>query len=168
VGMLASATAFVTMTAWDADSLDGLAATASLAVCGFGFGLALAPVNAALLAATAPSVHGVSSALVVVARMIGMLVGISVLTTVGLARFYAVEASIPPPTQLCPADPTKCPAYTNLLREAGLTELHTVFAGAAVCALVAAVLAALLLRGHEAALGLSGMRTGGLGQSTER
>lgn len=167
-GMVASAAAFVTMTRWDAESLDGLAATVSLVVCGFGFGLALAPVNAALLAATAPAVHGVSSAFVVVARMIGMLVGISVLTTVGLARFYAIEESIPPPTRLCPENPTSCPAYTNLLRDAGLTELHTVFAGAAVCAVVAAALAAALLRGHEAAGGVSGIRTGGLGQSTDR
>jgi MFS family permease len=167
-GMVASAVAFVTMTAWDLRSLDQPASTLSLAVCGFGFGLALAPVNAALLAATEPAVHGVSSALVVVARMIGMLVGISALTTVGLSRFYAVEESIPPPTRLCPADPASCRAYTDLLRDAGLTQLHTVFAGAAVCALVAAVLSLLLLRGHEAARGLSGMRTGGLGQSTDR
>jgi len=167
-GMLASAVAFAAMTGWDARALDGPAATVALVVCGLGFGLALAPVNAALLAATAPAVHGISSALVVVARMVGMLVGISVLTTIGLARFYAVEASIPPPTRLCPEHPTSCPPYVALLREAGLTQLHTVFAGAAVCALVAAVLGVLLLRGHDAARGLSGIRTGGIGQSTER
>jgi MFS family permease len=167
-GMVASAGAFVAMTTWDATSLDGFAATAALVVCGLGFGLALAPVNAALLAATAPAVHGVSSALVVVARMVGMLVGISALTTIGLTRFYAVEESVPPPTRLCPRDPADCDRYVDLLREAGLTQLHTVFAGAAVCALVAAVLAVLLLRGHEAARGLSGLRTGGIGQSTER
>jgi MFS family permease len=168
VGMLAAAAAFATMTTWGIRSLDGVAATLALVVCGFGFGLALAPVNAALLAATAPAVHGVSSALVVVARMVGMLVGISGLTTIGLARFYAVEESIPPPTRLCPDAPTDCDRYVALLRDAGLTQLHTVFAGAAVCALVAAVLAVLLLRGHEAAHGLSGIRTGGLGQSADR
>jgi MFS family permease len=168
VGMVGSAGAFAAMTTWDERSLDQAAATVALVVCGLGFGLALAPVNAALLAATAPAVHGVSSALVVVARMVGMLVGISALTTIGLARFYAVEASVPPPTRLCPRHPTSCPEYVGLLREAGLTQLHTVFAGAAVCALVAAALAVLLLRGHEAARGLSGIRTGGIGQSTDR
>ncbi len=168
VGMAASAAAFVAMTGWDARSLDGAGATVALVVCGLGFGLALAPVNAALLAATAPAVHGISSALVVVARMVGMLVGISALTTIGLARFYTVEASIPSPTRLCPGHPATCRPYISLLREAGLTQLHTVFAGAAVCALVAAVLGLGLLRGHDAARGLSGIRTGGIGQSTDR
>ena len=66
----------------------------ALVVCGFGFGLALAPVNAAILASTDPDVHGVSTAMVVVARMVGMLVGISALTTIGLRRYYA-EAGRP-------------------------------------------------------------------------
>ena len=66
----------------------------ALVVCGFGFGLALAPVNAAILASTDPDVHGVSTAMVVVARMVGMLVGISALTTIGLHRYYA-EAGRP-------------------------------------------------------------------------
>jgi len=167
-GMVACAAGFAAMTGWGERSLDGAGATVALVVCGFGFGLALAPVNAALLAATAPAVHGISSALVVVARMVGMLVGISALTTIGLARFYAVEASIPPPTRLCPEHPTTCQPYISMLREAGLTQLHTVFAGAAVCALVAGVLGVLLLRGPDAARGLSGIRTGGIGQSTER
>ena len=62
---------------------------------GFGFGLALAPVNAAVLASTDDDVHGLASALVVVARMVGMLVGISALTTIGLRRYYAEQADLP-------------------------------------------------------------------------
>jgi MFS family permease len=169
VGMTGSAAGFVAMTGWDARSLDSPGSTVALVVCGFGFGLALAPVNAALLSATPDAVHGVVSALVVVARMVGMLVGVSALTTIGLARFYAVEASIPPPTRLCPARPTSCAPYVDLLREAGLAQLHTIFAGAAVCALVAAVLAVLLLRGRVSRDdALSAVRGGGLGQTTDR
>ena len=42
--------------------------------------------------------HGVTSALLVVARMVGMLVGISALTTIGLRRYYAVQVDLPPPS----------------------------------------------------------------------
>lgn len=147
VGMTAGAAAFVAMTQWDETAVEGIPATIALVVCGLGFGVAIAPVNAALLAATESAVHGLSSALVVVARMVGMLVGISALTTLGLARFYAASADIPAPDLLCPDSPGNCPAYLDALREAGLTQLHTVFAGAAGCAVVAAALALLLLRG---------------------
>jgi hypothetical protein len=78
--------------------------------------------------------------------MVGMLVGISGLTTIGLARFYAVEADTPGPADLCPSSPAHCPAYTSALKDAGLAQLHAVFAGAAGCAALAAVLALVLLR----------------------
>ena len=89
VGMAMSAAGFVLMSRWDVDTLDDPSSNIALVVCGFGFGLALAPVNAAILARTDPDVHGVSTAMVVVARMVGMLVGISALTTIGLRRYYA-------------------------------------------------------------------------------
>ena len=75
---------------------------------GFGFGLALAPVNAALLAATDGDVHGVASALLVVARMVGMLVGISALTTIGLRRYYAEPGDLPPPLAGLRRSTTRC------------------------------------------------------------
>ena len=61
-------------------ALYGAPAQLLLVVAGFGFGLAVAPVNAVLLASTAAAVHGLASALAVLARTVGMLVGLSVLT----------------------------------------------------------------------------------------
>jgi len=116
-----------------------------LAACGLGFGLAIAPVNAALLGAVRAALHGLASALVVVARMVGMLVGLSVLTAVGLHSYYGAQARIPSPLQLCPTSAT-CPAYDALVKHAIVDELHTVFLGAALCAGVAAMLSAALLR----------------------
>jgi hypothetical protein len=143
--MLLSAVGFVWMSTWGLTSLSSPVATIPLVLAGLGFGLALAPVNAALLAATADAVHGITSALLVVARMVGMLVGISALTTIGLRRYYAVQVDLPTPAQVC-ASGTQCKAYTTLLKEAGLEQLQTVFVGAAVCAVVAAVIALVLLR----------------------
>ena len=145
-GMAMAAVSFVLMAGWDADALHSWTATGPLVLGGLGFGLAVAPVNAALLAATDRSVHGVTSALLVVARMVGMLVGISALTTIGLHRFYDVSASIPPVQDLCPETPTDCPEYGDRLLDAGLAQLDAVFLGAALCAVVAGALALALLR----------------------
>jgi hypothetical protein len=117
-----------------------------LVLAGLGFGLALPPVNAAVLASTAPAVHGLASAMVVVARMIGMLVGVAGLTTLGLRRYYAEQAGLPPVKEVC-GGASRCAAFSDLIRSAGVAQEHTVFAGAAATAVVAAVLAVLLLRG---------------------
>ncbi len=144
-GMVLAAIGFSWMAQWGLTSLDSWLATLPLVAAGLGFGLALAPVNAALLASTADAVHGVTSALLVVARMVGMLVGISALTTVGLRRYYAVQVDLPAPGDVC-ATGTQCAEYTRMLKEAGLAQLQTVFVGAAVCAVLAAVVALVTFR----------------------
>ncbi len=143
--MVLAAAGFGWMSTWGLTSIGSWTATVPLLLTGLGFGLALAPVNAALLAATADAVHGVTSALLVVSRMVGMLVGISALTTIGLRRYYAVQVDLPSPSDVCSSG-TQCSAYTRLLKEAGLAQLHTVFVGAAGCALLAGLLALLLFR----------------------
>jgi len=127
-GMALATVGFVWMTHWGAQSLESQLINIPLVLAGLGFGLALAPVNAALLASTATSAHGVVSALVVVARMVGMLVGISALTTIGLSRYFA---ALRPKHEL----------------EAALVQIQVIFAGAAVCAVVAGVLSLVLFRG---------------------
>jgi MFS family permease len=149
VGMLAAAVAFGWMSRWGLHGLDSPAATVPLVVAGLGFGLALAPVNTALLASTDAEVHGLASALVVVARMVGMLVGISVLTTIGLHRYFVAQATLPPIADVC-GDGGSCPRYSRLVDLAALTQVHTIFVGAALCALIAGVLAAGLFRGAPA------------------
>ena len=119
----------------------------ALVVGGLGFGLALAPVNAAVLASTDDDVHGLASALVVVARMVGMLVGISALTTIGLRRYYAEQADLPHGPRGVRRRRSRCDGFTRPARGAGIAQEQTVFLGAAVCALVAAVLALVLFRG---------------------
>jgi hypothetical protein len=127
IGMSCSAVGFWWMSRWTEDALDHFVSNVPLVLAGLGFGLALAPVNAAMLATTRQQVHGVASALVVVARMVGMLVGISALTTWGLHRFHAAQQ----------ADPTLSIVELALIQE------KAVFAGAAVTAALAAVTALL-------------------------
>jgi len=147
VGMLLAAVGFWLMAGWDFESLERLSSSAVLAMTGLGFGLALAPVNAALLASTVDSVHGVTSALLVVSRMVGMLVGISALTTIGLRRYYALQVDIPSAAEVCENGRTRCAAYTRMIEEAGIEQLHAIFIGAAICAVVAGVAALWCFRG---------------------
>jgi MFS family permease len=145
VGMALAAVGFLLMSNWHVTSLEDASSSVALVVCGFGFGLALAPVNAAVLASTDDAVHGLASALVVVARMVGMLVGISALTTIGLRRYYAEQADLPTAREVCDGK-SRCAEFTDLLRVAGIAQEHTVFTGAAICAVVGGVLALVLFR----------------------
>ncbi|MBD3945352.1 MFS transporter [Nocardioides ganghwensis] len=145
VGMLMAATGFVLMTRWGLTTIEEPIANVALVTGGLGFGLALAPVNAALLAFTDDDVHGVASAFVVVSRMVGMLVGISALTTIGLRRYYSEQLEVPPVQEVCDGK-SRCKEFSDLLRVAGIAQEHAVFWGAAGCAVVAAVLALVLFR----------------------
>jgi len=145
VGMVLSTGGFAAMSRWGLDALEHWDSTLVLVVCGFGFGLALAPVNAAVLAFTDDSLHGLASAFVVVARMVGMLVGISALTTLGLRRYYAASEAVPDVRDVCEGL-SRCSEYTRLLREAGVAQENAVFLGAAFCTAAAGVTALLLLR----------------------
>jgi len=79
--------------------------------------------------------------------MVGMLVGISALTTIGLRRYYAVQVAIPDPNSVCGGNRTRCAAYTRMIETAGIEQLQAIFLGAAVCAVVAGVAALICFRG---------------------
>jgi MFS family permease len=147
-GMILAAGAFVFVASWNQTALGGGPrwSDLELVIAGLGFGLAIAPVNVALLGAVRPGAHALASALSVVARTVGMLAGLSALAAVALHRLYRAEARIPSPLTLCPNSPLHCAAYDRLTTDALVTDLHTIFAGAAICAGAAAVMCLAFLR----------------------
>jgi MFS family permease len=87
-GLVLAAAGFAGMTRWDADP-SFVAMTLPLLVAGLGFGLIIAPINAAALGQTPQSQHATVASLLTVVRLLGALVAVALLTTRGLGGFYA-------------------------------------------------------------------------------
>jgi MFS family permease len=140
-GLVLAGAGLVVMSGWGHGSLQSWSTTPVLVLVGLGLGLALAPVNAAALASAPHDAHGVVSSLVVLARMVGMVVGLALLTAIGLHRYYAAVAALPDQSD------------TVALVAEGVVQVQTVFLGGAVAAFIAAGIA----------FALSGPRTRGSG-----
>ena len=133
-GLLVSGLALLQMSTWADNALNSWPLpTLMLALAGLGVGVAIAPVNDAALQDAPQTAHGVTSSLLVVARMVGMVVGLALLTAIGLHRFYGRVQSMPNPTNA-------------QVTEAGVLQVQTAFLGAALVALLAAAVALLLGR----------------------
>ena len=131
-GLVLAGAGLVVMSGWGHGSLQSWSVTPVLLLVGLGLGLALAPVNAVALASAPDDVHGVVSSLVVLARMVGMVAGLALLTAIGLRRYYAAVAALPNQQD------------TVALAAAGVVQVQTVFLGGAVAALIAACIAVAL------------------------
>jgi MFS family permease len=81
-GIVLSVGGLLTMAGWTPDT-DIRAAAASLAIFGAGFGLCVTPRSAAAVEAAGRGAFGMASSVVTVARMIGMAIGLAILTAYG-------------------------------------------------------------------------------------
>lgn len=82
LGLGASVVGLVQMAGWTPDTTI-TSASLSLALFGAGFGLTVTPRSTAAVEAVSASAYGAASSMVTVARMVGMAVGLAVLTAYG-------------------------------------------------------------------------------------
>lgn len=114
-----------------------------LAIAGLGLGLVIGPLTSATLRVVPAAQHGIASASVVVARMIGMLIGIAALSAWGLYRFNQHLAELPASTggnSLA----ERLAAEAARVREAYVLQYGEIFTITAIVCVVGAVLGLLI------------------------
>lgn len=161
-GMLLAAAGYARIAAWPVHARAlrydvGLFAVprvdADLLAAGLGLGLVIAPLSAVALRSVPAARHGLISAAVVVARMMGMLVGVAALGAWGFHRFHALtrQLATPLPIGVTRAEfAHRMTAYLAAVKAALHAEYSDIFAATAVVCLVAAVLG-LAVGGHAPA-----------------
>jgi MFS family permease len=121
----------------------------ALGVCGLGFGMVIAPLTAAVLELTRAENHGLASSLVVLARVMGMLIGLSALTAFGLFRFRQILGT---PLLTDPSVHARVDHLARLVAAAFLQEYREIFTIAAGLCILAA-LVALITMGRKSSQG---------------
>ncbi|WP_084956417.1 MFS transporter [Thermoactinospora rubra] len=145
-GLAVAAVGYVLMYRWPLD-LAAHPIDIALLVSGLGLGLVIAPISAAVLRATTAAQHGVASAAVVVARMMGMLIGVAGVSAWGFYRFQSLTANLntPLPVGVDAATYARQLAdYTARVKAALHVEYTEMFLVTAVLCALAALLALLM------------------------
>ena len=124
-----------------------------LVLTGLGFGLVIAPILTRALDAVSQEHRGTAAALVVVARMLGMTLGLAAISAWGVEHFQVLTAGLelpfPQPGESAASVETRLLDYNRRLNDAGLTLFHNFFRVAA-CVTLGALVPALLMRpGHR-------------------
>jgi hypothetical protein len=122
--------------------------TISTIIAGLGFGLVIAPIGTTAINAANSRQIGMASSVVTVLRMVGMILGLAVLTSWGLERFRVLAAAFKPPTNV----PVFSGSYNALYGAYLVKSAHQVYTDIFVAAgilCVVALIPALFLEGRK-------------------
>jgi MFS family permease len=133
-GLVLATAGFVLMSGWTQE-VSYLRMGIHLAFTGIGLGLTMAPIAAAVINASPAEHRGTSSALVIIFRLVGMTVGVSGITTIGLRRMQILSTQLMPPD----AGFEEIGRIGILVAERVITDNFWIAAGVAALALLPAV-----------------------------
>ncbi len=126
----------------------------SMAVAGLGFGMLIAPLATAAVNVGGASREASAAALFSVARLVGMTVGLSILTAWGLDRFDRLAGSIPLPLpragESAADSQARLAAYNQAILQVGAEVYREIFLAAAAICVVGLVAAAFLRTSRSA------------------
>jgi MFS family permease len=154
LGLVLAAIGFLMLSGWNEGSLKphllGLPLTVAdgqLFLTGLGLGIEIAPVSAALLDAVGDAERGAGASFLIIMRLVGMLIGFSLVAGFGLWEFHRVTAHLLPPLPgLNPNFATQFAIYTLRVKQAIFDEYHLIFRATAIALFIGALLAAATLR----------------------
>ena len=147
IGLLLTALGFMLMHLWPID-VNWIEITTSTVICGFGFGLVIAPIGTTAINTVSNSQMGMASSVVTVLRMVGMIIGLAALTSWGLGRFHAIIVTFKPPAGVSPFSKAFQDALAKFGTSAGHDVYTSIFLAAGILCLVA-IIPALLLEGKK-------------------
>ena len=163
-GLLIAAGGYYLVSGWPADVLAARhdlgfitlpMLDTDLAIAGLGLGLVIGPLTSASLRVVPAAQHGIASAAVVVARMIGMLIGVAALSAWGLYKFnqYLQErlAALPPADADSPGGliVAATARVAQASREAYVLQYGEIFQITAIVCIVGAAIALLISGRNE-------------------
>lgn len=127
LGFLIAAGGYLLVSRWPLDP-GQFQLTRDLMISGLGFGLVIGPIGASVISSAGPKWMATGSALVTVSRMVGMVVGLSALSSWAVRRFNTLAADINTPIIRPPGlSDAEWQALRDAAAAATRAAAHTVF-----------------------------------------
>src|SRR6266446_1774262 len=147
LGLIFAATGFWLMHLWPVH-VGWSQITISAITGGFGFGLVIAPIGTTAINAVNNRQMGMASSVVTVLRMVGMILGLAVLTSWGLGKFHNLLLAFKPPAGTLPLSDKYNAALAHYVVFAAHEVYTSIFLAAGILCLVA-IIPAFLLEGRK-------------------
>jgi MFS family permease len=150
LGLIFTATGFWLMHLWPIQ-VNWIQITISAIIGGFGFGLVIAPIATTAINAVSNRQMGMGSSVVTVLRIVGMILGLALLTSWGLGRFHNLLLAFKPPAGVIPFSDIYNKALARYATFAAHEVYSSIFLAAGFICLIA-IIPSFMLEGRKPSL----------------